>query len=141
MVFNELFFYMISIVFSDHFSKMSDDKKRQREEDMLSSDLESPVKKSKIEPDEEVKALLGSIQCIKQAIQMEHISDRNDSKATLEAKKILKWMIDYYRARPSKEGVRWCYVDISGEVQELLTQWGIRVEQNVDHSDWWNLYP
>jgi len=123
------------------FFKMTEDKKRVRES--IDTELESPVKKPKKddEPDQEIKSLLNSIKFIKQAVQFENTGDGDESKGYLEAQKILKWMVDYYRARNTKDGVRWCYVDISPEAQEKLKSWGIRVEQNTDHTDWWNLYP
>jgi len=121
---------------------MSKDKKRARNSE--ESEFESASKKPKVdnsEPKEEIKSLLNSIKFIKEAIQLENTKDEDESNSYLEARKILLWMIDYYRARISKDGVRWCYVDISPEAQEILKSWGIRVEQNTDHADWWNLYP
>lgn len=125
---------------------------RQREENPSDKmNEESPEKKARLEEqqhleekqmDQETFFLLACVKNLKKAVANRDQPDTDNlSHEHLEAQRILKWMIEYDRAkRVTPQDIRWQYVGITPKCRELLKSWGIETEKSrCTSTDWWDL--
>lgn len=124
---------------------------RQREDSSSPTKMneESPEKKAKVDDsiiekkmDQETFYLLACVKNLKKAVVNRDQPDTDNlSHEHLEAQRILKWMIEYDRAkRITPQDIRWQYVGITPKCRELLKSWGIQTEiSRCTSTDWWDL--